>query len=236
MRRFVWALAALACLVFGGEVAQASVQVHIDIARQRMVVRENGSVIGTWAVSTARSGKITPTGSFRPYTLRRHHFSTLYRGAPMPYSIFFRGNYAIHGTNQVGRLGRPASAGCIRLHPGNAARLFALVQRHGMSRTRITIARGGGAVAGEMQERTGVAVAALDQQPAATGAAPTPRGDLAATRSEPIVATLRGSLPPADATPAPDASTTTLVASADAPSSSATGTTGGAPIRGALLL
>ena len=56
----------------------------------------------------------------------------------MPYSIFFDGGYAIHGSYEISHLGRPASHGCIRLHPKNAAILFALVQAH-MSETRIVV-------------------------------------------------------------------------------------------------
>jgi lipoprotein-anchoring transpeptidase ErfK/SrfK len=58
----------------------------------------------------------------------------------MPHSIFFHHGFAIHGTGYVSRLGRPASHGCVRLHPNNAATLFALVKEHGMRRTTITIA------------------------------------------------------------------------------------------------
>ena len=36
---------------------------------------------------------------------------------PLLMAIFFRGGYAIHGTNMVGRLGRVDSHGCIRLAP-----------------------------------------------------------------------------------------------------------------------
>jgi lipoprotein-anchoring transpeptidase ErfK/SrfK len=57
----------------------------------------------------------------------------------MPYSIFYNGNFAIHGTNQIDRLGMPASAGCVRLHPDNAAVLFSLVQDAGLSRTWISV-------------------------------------------------------------------------------------------------
>jgi hypothetical protein len=49
----------------------------------------------------------------------------------MPHSIFFYGQYAIHGTTAVGNLGSPASHGCIRLSPANAATLFAMVQSQG---------------------------------------------------------------------------------------------------------
>jgi hypothetical protein len=60
----------------------------------------------------------------------------------MPYSIFFAGGYAIHGSNEISRLGRPASHGCIRLHPGNAAVLFEMVRRS-TANTRIVITGGG---------------------------------------------------------------------------------------------
>jgi hypothetical protein len=57
--------------------------------------------------------------------------SAKYGNAPMPHSIFFYGQYAIHGTNAVGHLGRPASHGCVRISPANAATLFAMVQKQG---------------------------------------------------------------------------------------------------------
>lgn len=165
MRRIIAFIVAAFALVVGVEAAHAAIQVHVDIARQRMVVKENGSTVAVWSVSTARSGKITPAGQFRPYTMRRSHFSSLYNNAPMPHAIFFRGHYAIHGTNQVRRLGSPASAGCIRLSPANAARLFAMVERHGMSRTRISITRSlpsSSALAQEMDRGRNVAVAAAE--------------------------------------------------------------------------
>jgi len=57
----------------------------------------------------------------------------------MPHSIFFHKGYAIHGTNYISRLGGPASHGCVRLHPANAATLFHLVRRFGMGNTAIVI-------------------------------------------------------------------------------------------------
>jgi lipoprotein-anchoring transpeptidase ErfK/SrfK len=44
-----------------------------------------------------------------------------------------------HGTNDIARLGGPASHGCVRLHPSHAAALFGLVQRNGRGSTRIEI-------------------------------------------------------------------------------------------------
>jgi lipoprotein-anchoring transpeptidase ErfK/SrfK len=67
-------------------------------------------------------------------------YSIKYDNAPMPYAIFFNGGYAIHGTDHVKRLGRPASHGCVRLHPRNAAALYARVRQAGRNNTRISIA------------------------------------------------------------------------------------------------
>jgi lipoprotein-anchoring transpeptidase ErfK/SrfK len=117
--------------------ACADVLVRIDKSSQRMSVMVNGEHRYTWAVSTGIYG--TPSGSFRPQSLKRYHRSTIYNNAPMPYSIFYDGNFAIHGTTHVAQLGGPASRGCIRLHPSNAAVLFSLVQREGLGNTRISI-------------------------------------------------------------------------------------------------
>ncbi|MGP0059490.1 MAG: L,D-transpeptidase [Beijerinckiaceae bacterium] len=120
----------LTCGFFGLSTAQATVRIDIDLTTQTMNVQSaNGSY--TWAVSTARSGYVTPRGTFSPYSLQRMHYSHKYHMSPMPYSIFFAGGYAIHGTYSVAELGRPASHGCIRLLPANAALLYHLVQTEG---------------------------------------------------------------------------------------------------------
>jgi lipoprotein-anchoring transpeptidase ErfK/SrfK len=119
----------------------AAVVARVDISTQTMTVTHRGVVKYRWKVSTARAGKVTPTGSWTAKWLSRHHRSSRYNGAPMPYSIFYNGNYAVHGTNQVSRLGRPASAGCIRLDPANAAVLYSLAQREGLKNVRIVVRR-----------------------------------------------------------------------------------------------
>jgi lipoprotein-anchoring transpeptidase ErfK/SrfK len=66
-------------------------------------------------------------------------FSRIYYNSPMPHAIFFHGGFAIHGSYDIARLGGPASHGCIRLHPNNAAVLFGLVEREGMRNTTIVV-------------------------------------------------------------------------------------------------
>ncbi len=117
----------------------AIVVVNVDISSQSMYVRVNGWPSGSWRISSARSGYHTPRGSYRVTRTAAVYFSKKYDNSPMPHSVFFYGGYAIHGTYHVGSLGKPASHGCVRLAPGNAAKLYALVQEYGASSTRITI-------------------------------------------------------------------------------------------------
>ncbi|MBA3519005.1 MAG: L,D-transpeptidase [Rhizobiales bacterium] len=117
----------------------ASLVAKVDISNQTMTVIRNGVVAYSWKVSTGAKGYRTPTGSYSPQRLHRMWYSSKYANSPMPHSIFFRGGYAVHGTDQIRKLGRPASHGCVRLHPSHAARLFALVKAHGPKNTRIVV-------------------------------------------------------------------------------------------------
>ena len=133
-------LAALLCLVLlVPSLAEAGVVAKINISSQRMNVYVDGMPRYTWLVSTARPGYRTPTGTFRPTAVVRYHASTIYSGSPMPYSIFFLRGYAIHGSYETKYLGRPASHGCVRLHPANAAVLYSLVKQYGSGNTLIEI-------------------------------------------------------------------------------------------------
>ena len=119
--------------------ANAAIVVQIDRAVQRMAVIVDGAPRYNWRVSTARRGYITPPGTYHPEMLARRWFSRKYYNSPMPHAIFFYGGFAIHGSYEISHLGRPASHGCVRLDPSNAAILFGLVQREGMVATTIVI-------------------------------------------------------------------------------------------------
>jgi lipoprotein-anchoring transpeptidase ErfK/SrfK len=99
-----------------------------------------------WAISSGTAGG-PPSGMFKPQRLERMWHSRTYDWSPMPHSIFFHHGFAIHGTNHVSRLGRRASHGCVRLHPANAATLFALVKERGMRATTIAISDSGSRMA-----------------------------------------------------------------------------------------
>ncbi|MEM1040164.1 MAG: L,D-transpeptidase [Pseudomonadota bacterium] len=112
-------------------VSRYGVVAKINLSTQRMHVYRNGKRLYTWKVSSGRGGYRTPTGTYRVGRMHKRYFSRKYNGAPMPYAMFFKGGYAIHGTNAISRLGRTASHGCVRLHPSNAAKLFSMVRKSG---------------------------------------------------------------------------------------------------------
>ena len=154
MPRLAIVLAAVAVLAGGLASAQAGIVVTVDKSAQRLSVEVDGFQRYEWPVSTARWGYRTPNGSYRPQWLARKWFSRQYDWSPMPYSIFFNGGYAIHGSYEISHLGRPASHGCIRLHPENAAVLFALVKDN-MKDTQIVVTGEGAAPAARGRGETG---------------------------------------------------------------------------------
>src|SRR4051812_49015239 len=134
-------LALLGFLTFC-EIAQAGLIIDVDKATQSLTVTSDGTKLYQWPVSTARSGYSTPAGSYRPQRLERSWFSKKYYDSPMPHSIFFHAGYAIHGSYELTKLGKPASHGCVRLELSNAAKLFALVSAAGAQQTKIIVHEG----------------------------------------------------------------------------------------------
>jgi hypothetical protein len=116
---------------------QVTLHVNVDLTTQQMEVIA-GAVRHCWRISSGRQSDPTPTGVFKPRRLAKMWYSTKYQ-APMPHAIFIHRGIAIHGTNEIRRLGRPASHGCIRLAPRHAATLYDLVGKHGMGSMRIVV-------------------------------------------------------------------------------------------------
>lgn len=131
MRKIIVMMAMLASM-------PAFAQTNITISKSHQLMQVD-SDYGSyqWRVSTARKGYYTPTGTFHPYSLQLMHYSKKYDNAPMPHSIFFSGGYAIHATPHTGNLGRPASHGCVRLSPSNAATLYSIVKQDPNTTIRI---------------------------------------------------------------------------------------------------
>jgi lipoprotein-anchoring transpeptidase ErfK/SrfK len=142
MKTLLMSLASLAFFAWISVSAKADLRAVVDISEQLLYVVQDRQIISVWPVSTAgEPGFRTPLGRYRPKRLAQIWYSTKYDGAPMPYSIFFHYGYAIHGTYEVKKLGRPASHGCVRLAQQNAKSLFDLVRAYGKENTWIIVRR-----------------------------------------------------------------------------------------------
>ena len=115
---------------------------NTDLGSQRVTVIEDGKAKYTWPISSGRRGFATATGTFHPQWASKMHYSRQYEFAPMPNAVFFHRGMAFHGTSAVGLLGTPASHGCVRLAPSNAALLFKLVHKHGYASTKVVVHNG----------------------------------------------------------------------------------------------
>jgi len=113
---------------------------YVSRANQTLTLYLNGQAYDTWLVSTGMSGHATPRLNTRvtsriytAYTSTKYPEGDYNGLGNMPYAVFVSGGIAIHGTPQGNwrRLGRPASHGCIRLHPSHAEIFNRLVRENG---------------------------------------------------------------------------------------------------------
>ncbi len=151
--------AVTSCVTLQMTPLSANVLIEVNKSAQEMTVEIDGLPVQRWPVSTGRLGHDTPNGTFPVISMDADHYSKEWDNAPMPNSIFFTKNgHAIHAPSSVGRLGTPASHGCIRLAPKNAARLYAIVREHGISNTNIV-------VLGDVRIPTGATSLVVSQHP-----------------------------------------------------------------------
>jgi len=139
MRRSSLVITIAFAITVAASAADAKLDLYVDKSSQNISVVQNGALLYVWPVSTGGDKFSTPNGVYMPERLERSWFSKAYYNAPMPHAIFFHNGYAIHGSYDIARLGGPASHGCIRLHPQDAAMLFAMVEQEGPANTRIVI-------------------------------------------------------------------------------------------------
>jgi lipoprotein-anchoring transpeptidase ErfK/SrfK len=131
--------AAAVMLAASATAARPDVLIVIDKTTQQLRAIADGDLAHVFTASTGTHRYNTPIGNYGVERLHRYWYSRKYYNAPMPYSIFFHRGYAIHGTTEISRLGGPASHGCVRLHPKDAAVLFALVKAQGKDETRVIV-------------------------------------------------------------------------------------------------
>ena len=127
---------------------ECNVWVQVVKATQTLYLYLNGNLTSAWAVSTGIPGYGTPNFDKNPDgRIYDSYSSTKYPGGDykglgnMPYAVFISGGFALHGTPQGNwsKLGKPASHGCIRMHPDNGFYFNRLVRSNGISKVWITV-------------------------------------------------------------------------------------------------
>ena len=119
----------------------ATILINIDKTKQRMTVSLDGVERYNWPVSTGMTRYSTPSGTYTALSMNEIWYSKEWDNAPMPHAIFFmKDGHAIHGSYEVKNLGKPASHGCVRIAPQNAATLYALVAKTGLENTQVVLA------------------------------------------------------------------------------------------------
>lgn len=98
------------------------VLVLVDLQAQLAYVYRNALLIGYSTISSGKKGFETPTGVFHTLQKDRHHRSSIYNSAPMPYTQRLTwGGIALHAG---GLPGYPSSHGCVHLPSTFAEQLF----------------------------------------------------------------------------------------------------------------
>jgi hypothetical protein len=134
----------------GGSCRKSECPLFVEVIKSEQVLHLylDGELIDTYPVSTGVKGRETPNFSVRPsgpiftkYTSRKFPGGNYQGLGNMPYAVFVKGGYAIHGTTpgNFRRLGGRASHGCIRLHPDNAKVFNELVRQVGLQNTWVTV-------------------------------------------------------------------------------------------------
>ena len=114
--------------------------IHIDLSEQTLIAYEGGTPVFGTVVSSGKPGFETPTGLFR---IQSKHVSTTmdnlaaddsaYSIEDVPWTMYFEGNYALHGAFWHSTFGRVRSHGCVNLAPADARWLFPVDNAHATS-------------------------------------------------------------------------------------------------------
>jgi lipoprotein-anchoring transpeptidase ErfK/SrfK len=100
--------------------------IEIDLSSQRLIAWEGQTPVYAIIVSTGKASTPTPTGTFAIQT--KHRQARMqgndYDISDVPYTMYYSGNYAIHGAYWHHKFGTPVSHGCVNVAVDHANWLF----------------------------------------------------------------------------------------------------------------
>jgi len=100
--------------------------IQVNLSTQRLIAWEGGKPVYAVTVSTGKKSTPTRVGSFK---IQSKHKIARMRGRDydvpnVPYTMYYQGNYGIHGAYWHKKFGTPVSHGCINVAPNHAKWLF----------------------------------------------------------------------------------------------------------------
>jgi len=97
-----------------------------DRKRHQVTLYKNGRLLNAWLVRGGDYNMATRTGDFQVQWRDIDHTSHTYGGAPMPYSQFFSGGQALHGSRYMMDPFEGHSHGCVNFWVEDARQLWKL--------------------------------------------------------------------------------------------------------------
>lgn len=97
-----------------------------DRTMHQVVLLRGGRFVNTWLVRGGSSSSPTRLGTHAVYYRDIDHRSGLYDGSPMPYSQFFDGGQALHGSGYMTDPFYDHSHGCVNMYIEDARQLWNL--------------------------------------------------------------------------------------------------------------
>ncbi len=100
--------------------------IEVNLTTQQVTAWEGDLPVLTFMASTGLPNTPTVTGKYHIYWKLEKTLMTGdgYYLPDVPYTMYFYGGYALHGTYWHDNFGQPMSHGCVNLETGNAQRLF----------------------------------------------------------------------------------------------------------------
>jgi len=100
--------------------------IDIDLSEQTLRAYEGSELVGSFLVSTGINKYPTETGQYHIYV---KYLSSLMHGEDyylpdVPYSMYYSGDFSIHGTYWHHNFGTPMSHGCVNMDISEAEWLY----------------------------------------------------------------------------------------------------------------
>ncbi|MEM7716591.1 MAG: L,D-transpeptidase [Cyanobacteria bacterium P01_A01_bin.68] len=100
--------------------------IQVDLSEQRLITWEGNKPVFGVIVSTGKKDTPTPTGVFNVYTKleKTRMKGEGYDRENVPYTMYYQGDYGIHGAYWHKSFGTPVSRGCVNVAPNHAKKIF----------------------------------------------------------------------------------------------------------------